>query len=96
MCKPVDQGISQDLVLDDLSPAVEGQVCGDDGGLCIGSEREMIEEQLTALLVAGHVSKLIADDKVVALSDSSHMQLSGRCFVRNEIHIGMSSQSSCS
>ena len=56
----------------------------------------MIEEQLSALLVAGHVSKLIADDKVVALSDSSHMQLSGRCFVRNEIHIGMSSQSSCS
>lgn len=47
MCKPVDQGIGQDLVLDDLSPAVEGQVCGDDGGLCIGSEREMIEEQLS-------------------------------------------------
>ena len=67
MCKPVDQGIGQDLVLDDLSPAVEGQVCGDDGGLCIGSEREMIEEQLTSFFVTSHVSKLIADDKVVAL-----------------------------
>ena len=77
-------------------PGSTGAMISGHGGLCIGSEREMIEEQLTALLVAGHVSKLIADDKVVALSDSSHMQLSGRCFVRNEIHIGMSSQSSCS
>ena len=67
MCKPVDQGIGQDLVLDDLSTAVEGQVCGDDGGLCIGSERKMIEEQLTAFLVAGHVAELITDDKVIPL-----------------------------
>ena len=67
MCKPVEQGIGQDLVLDDLSPAVEGQVCGDDGGLCIGPERKMIEEQLTAFLVAGHVSELITDDKVIPL-----------------------------
>ena len=65
MCKPVDQGIGQDLVLDDLSTAVEGQVCGDDGGLCIGSEREMIEEQLSALFVTCHVAELITDDKVI-------------------------------
>ena len=67
MGKPVDQGIGQDLVLNDFSPAVEGQVCGDDGGLCIGSEREMIEEQLSALFVTCHVAELIADDEIISL-----------------------------
>ena len=63
----VDQGIGQDFVLYNLSPSVEGQVCGDDGCLCVGPEREMIEEQLTAFLVAGHVAELITDDKVIPL-----------------------------
>lgn len=67
MGKPVDQGIGQDLVFYDLSPSVEGQVCGDDGGLCIGPEREMIEEQLSALFVTCHVAELIADDEIISL-----------------------------
>ena len=67
MGKSVDQGIGQDPVLYNLSPSVEGQVSGDDGCICIGTEREMIEEQLSTLLVAGHVAELITDDKVISL-----------------------------
>ena len=67
MGQSVDQSVGQNLVFYDLSPAVEGQVSGDDGGLCIGSEREMIEEQLSSLLVTGHVAELITDDKVISL-----------------------------
>jgi len=67
MGQTVDQSVGQDLVPDDLSPPVEGQVCGDDSGLCIRSEREMIEEQLTAFLVTRHIAELITDDKVISL-----------------------------
>ena len=67
MSQAVHKSIYEDLVLDNLSPSVKGEICSDDSGLRVRSEREMIEEQLTSFFVTSHVSKLIADDKVVAL-----------------------------
>ena len=73
MAKPVDESGTEDLVLEDLLPSCEREVCRDDGGLLACSEREMVEEHLRALLVEAHISQLVANDQVKALEAELHV-----------------------
>ena len=57
----------QYFVVNNLVPAVEGEIGCDDGRLLVGAEGEMVKEHLCAGLVAGDVSELITDDHVVSL-----------------------------
>ena len=63
----VDHGGDQDLVIDDLVPAVESQICGDHGSLLVSPQGKMIEEHLRAGLVAGYITELVTYDHVVSL-----------------------------
>lgn len=67
MGEPVDESVYQHLVGDDLIPATESQVCSDDCGAGLGSERQVVEEQFGAFFVARDISELIADYQVVFL-----------------------------
>ena len=52
----------QYFVVNNLVPAVECEIGGDDCRLLVGAEGEMVEEHLCAGLVAGDVTELITDD----------------------------------
>ena len=67
MGEPVDECAYQHLVGDDFIPAAESQVGGDDCGVGLGSERQMVEEQFGAFFVARDVSELVAYYQVVFL-----------------------------
>lgn len=67
MCESVHKCVDQDLVGNDLVPPAEGEIGGDDCGPGFCSERQMVEEQFGTFLVAGDISELVADYKVVFL-----------------------------
>lgn len=67
MSQAVHQSIYQDLVGDKFIPPAEGEICGDDSGVCLRSERQMVEEQFGTFLVAGDVSELVADYQIIFL-----------------------------
>lgn len=67
MGQAVDHGSDQDLVIDNLVPAVESEVCCDDGGLFVRTQRKMVEEHLGSGLVARDISELVTYHHVVSL-----------------------------